>query len=57
MIFDEMRSDLKELVQLVRLDEQYCAGINAGAVPTESAKADHARRAFRIAELSKQFGI
>lgn len=57
MIFDEIRNDLKELVQLVRLNEQYCAGIHSGAEPTQGAKEDYAHRALRIAELSKQFGI
>ncbi len=32
MIYDEMREDIKELIALVRKDEQYNAAIAAGSV-------------------------
>lgn len=51
MIFDDMRQELRELLKLVRLDEQYCAAVMSGkVVPDEGMKGTHADRAHRIHE-------
>lgn len=57
-IYDEMRSDLKELVRLVRLDEQYVAAVGHGIVQAdqETSRA-HQQRAARIDELSRKYGL
>ena len=58
MIFDDMRRDLKELLALVRRDEQYSAAVMSGSVvPSLETKADHSRRAARIAELTDYYGL
>jgi len=58
MIFDDMRREVKELLALVRKDEQYCAAVMSGEVdPSAEAVAEHVRRATRIAELTDHYGL
>lgn len=58
MIFDDMRRELKELLDLVRRDEQYSAAVMSGkVVPSAEAQAEHARRATRIADITDRYGI
>lgn len=58
MIFDDMRSELKELLGLIRLDEQYCGQVMSGkVVPSTEARAEHSRRAMRIVELTDRYGL
>jgi hypothetical protein len=58
MVFDQLRNEIKELLALVRLDEQYCAAVTSGAVvPDAKTVEDHARRSARIAELSSRYGL
>ena len=58
MIYDQMRSELRELVQLVRLDEQYCAAVMTNQlIPDNSMSSQHVQRAARIVELSARYGL
>lgn len=58
MLFDEMRRELKELLSLVRKDEQYCAAVMSGQLlATDQAAVEHTKRAMRIAELSDRYGL
>lgn len=58
MLFDDMRGELKELMDLVRRDEQYSAAVMSGkVVPSANAMAEHSRRATRIAELTDRYGL
>ena len=58
MIFDDMRLELKELLALVRQDQQYCAAVMSGKVEaTGDTHAQHTIRASRIAELSDRYGL
>ena len=58
MVFDDMRRDLKELIELVRRDEQYCAAVMSGkVVPGDEAATMHTQRASRISELTNQYGL
>jgi hypothetical protein len=53
-----MRHDLKELVKLVRLDEQYTAAVAHGALQADEATSRaHQQRAIRIDELSRKYGL
>lgn len=57
MIYDEMREDIKELIALVRKDEQYNAAIAAGSVkPSQETSRDHENRALRIDDLTRKYG-
>ena len=58
MVFDDIRRDLKELVELVRRDEQYSAAVMSGKlIPSDEAAALHTQRAWRISELTDQYGL
>lgn len=58
MIFDDMRRELKELLDLARRDEQYSAAVMSGkVVPSAEAMAEHSLRAVRIAELTDRYGL
>ncbi len=58
MVFDDMRRDLKELMDLVRRDEQYSAAVMSGkVVPSIEAAAAHTQRALRVSELTNQYGL
>jgi len=52
-----MREDIKELIALVRKDEQYNAAIAAGSVkPSQETSRDHEKRALRIDDLTRKYG-
>ena len=57
-IYDEMRTDVQELVKLVRLDEQYAAAVAYGRLQAdqETSRA-HQQRAARINDLSRKYGL
>lgn len=58
MVFDEMRRELKELLSLVRQDEQYCAAVMSGQVhASDESGRQQAIRATRIAELTDRYGL
>ena len=58
MVFDELRVELQELLDLVRRDEQYSAAVMSGKVqPSADAVANHVCRAKRIAELTDRYGL
>ncbi|WP_326430319.1 hypothetical protein VQ574_21590 (plasmid) [Stutzerimonas frequens] len=57
-IYDEMRVQLQELVDLVKQDEQYAAAVAHGAIQADSGTAEaHRQRATRIVELKRHFGL
>ncbi|EPF64138.1 hypothetical protein [Pseudomonas syringae] len=52
------RDDLKELVQLVRMDEKYAALVVDGFLPIDKSSSLYSfQRRVRIEELSKKYGI
>lgn len=54
----EMRAELKELVELVRTDEQYTAIVAQGTVKLDyRSKRSNRQRMLRIDELSRKYGI
>lgn len=58
MIYDEMRAELKELLALVRLEEQYTAAVGNGLVQADQESSRlHQQRAVRIDELSRKYGV
>lgn len=57
-VFDTMRTELNELVKLVRESERYCTSV--ASRPDLASAESHAKevqREHRIAELSGRFGI
>lgn len=57
-IYDEMRVQLQELIELVKLDEQYTAAVAHGAIKADRDTAEaHRQRATRIVELKRHFGV
>lgn len=57
-IYEEMQSQLQELVDLVKLDEQYTAAVAYGAVEADQTTAQaHQQRAARIVELKRNYGL
>ncbi|CAG9236226.1 conserved hypothetical protein [Burkholderia gladioli] len=57
-VFEQMRSDLNELVKLVRESERYCASV--AAKPELASEESHAKelgRERRIIELSVRYGV
>lgn len=56
-IYDEMRAELKELLDLVRLSEQYAAAVAHGALqPDQESNRQYEQRVVRINELSRKYG-
>lgn len=54
----DMQKELKELVELVRLDEKFTVVIASGALPLDQlSNQHHQRRLTRISELSEKYGI
>lgn len=54
----DMQKELKELVELVRLDEKFTVVIANGALPLDQlSNQHHQRRLTRISELSEKYGI
>jgi hypothetical protein len=57
-IYDEMRAQLQELVDLIVQDEQYAAAVAYGViVADESSAKAHQQRALRIVELKRIYGL
>lgn len=56
--FEELRSDLNELIRLVRISERYLAAIAADrTLATDEMHAKEIQREKRIAELSQRLGV
>ena len=54
----DMQKELKELVELVRLDEKFTVVIANGALPLDQlSNQHHQQRLSRISELSEKYGI
>lgn len=57
-IYDDMRAQLQELLDLVVQDEQYTAAVAHGIIQADQGTADaHHRRVIRIHELKQYFGV
>jgi len=57
-IYDDMRSQLQELIDLIKRDEQYTAAVGHGAVKADQHTAEaHQARVARIVELKHHFGL
>lgn len=57
-IYDEMRAQLQELIDLIKQDEQYAAAVAHGAIKADRGTAEtHRLRATRIVELKRHFGL
>jgi hypothetical protein len=57
-IYDEMRSQLQELVDLLEQDVQYTAAVAHGAILADQGTAQtHQQRAARIVELKRTYGL
>lgn len=58
MVFDDVRKDLKELLELVRKAEQYSTSIGNGTlIPDQATNQIHQDRAIRIDELIRKYGL
>lgn len=57
-IYDEMRAQLQELIELLELDVQYTAAVSHGAIVADLGTAQaHQQRATRIVELKRNYGL
>lgn len=57
-IYEEMRAQLQELVDLVKLDEQYTVAVAYGAVEADQGTSQaQQQRAARIVELKRNYGL
>lgn len=57
-VFEKAKSDLSELIKLVRESERYLAGIHANPkLATDETHAKEMAREHRIAELSARYGV
>ncbi|WP_219096229.1 hypothetical protein [Pseudomonas sp. UMAB-40] len=57
-IYEEMRTELKALLALVRESEQYIAAVTHGdLVPDQASHRKHEQRAARIDDLSRRYGL
>lgn len=57
-MYDEIKAQLQELIDLVRLDEQYTSAVAHGAVKADQkTAAAHQIRAARIVELKRSYGL
>ncbi|KFF42172.1 hypothetical protein JH25_27790 [Pseudomonas sp. BRG-100] len=53
-----IQEELKELVELVRLDEKFTVVLASGAIPLDQLSSKHnQQRLNRIGELSRKYGI
>ncbi|RMU16690.1 hypothetical protein ALP34_03426 [Pseudomonas savastanoi pv. glycinea] len=55
---DEVRDEIKELMDLIRLDEKYASLLSDGIFPIdhEAIEFNYQRR-FRIMEISRKYGL
>ncbi len=57
-IYDDMQKEIKELVRLIRLDEQFFALCAHGALNLDrESTLSHHQRVIRIEELSRKYGL
>ncbi|WP_109514207.1 hypothetical protein [Pseudomonas ovata] len=57
-IYDEMKIQLQELVDLIKQDEQYSAAVAYGVVVADqNTSKSHQLRAIRIVELKRKYGL
>ncbi|NWN50478.1 hypothetical protein HT121_24230 [Pseudomonas sp. MAFF 301514] len=57
-IYEEIQAHLRELVDLVKQDEQYTAAVAYGAIVADQGTAEaHQQRAARIVELKRNYGL
>lgn len=57
-LYDEMRVELQELVDLVQQDERYASAVAHGAIHADQETAEtQRRRATRIVELKRRYGL
>lgn len=57
-VYEEMRAQLQELLDLVKQDEQYTAAVAYGAVVANQDTAQaQLKRAARIVELKRTYGL
>lgn len=57
-IYKDMQDELKELVRLVRLDEQFEAVVAHGALPLDQqSKLSHQFWVARIEEISRKYEL
>lgn len=57
-IYDEMREELKELLKLVRLSEQYTAAVAHNTLqPDQESSRQHEQRVMRIDALSRRYEL
>lgn len=57
-IYNDMRAELKELVQLIRQDEKYAAVVARGLIKLDQQSSlSYLQRTLRIDELSRKYGI
>lgn len=57
-IYDDMRTQLQELLDLVKQDEQYTAAVAYGAIQADQGTARaHQLRTARIVELKRNYGL
>ncbi|KPX42049.1 hypothetical protein LCH33_005888 (plasmid) [Pseudomonas amygdali] len=55
---DEVRLEIKELIDLIRLDERYSSLIFDGIFPIDSEAIElNCQRRFRIMEISCKYGL
>ncbi|RMR77651.1 hypothetical protein ALP82_04779 [Pseudomonas savastanoi pv. fraxini] len=55
---DEVRIEIKELMDLIRLDEKYSSLVADGIFPIDcQAVQFHYLRRFRIEEISRKYGL
>jgi len=56
--FEEIRNQLQELIDLVRLDTEYCSAVAHNAIiPDQVTAQAHQARATRIVELKRNYGL
>lgn len=57
-IYDEMRAQLQELIDLIEQDVQYTSAVAHGVfVPNQDTAQAHQQRTTRIVELKRMYGL
>lgn len=57
-IYDEIRAQLQELIELVEQDAQYTSAVAHGGIVADLGTAQaHQKRAARIVELKRNYGL
>lgn len=56
--FEEIRNQLQELIDLVRIDAEYSSAVAHSAIQPDQATAQaHQARVARIVELKRNYGL